>query len=233
MEVAELAALLAASEVTIRRDLDQLALTGVLRRVHGGAVSTLLRGEGQPYAMREPDAAAVKARMAAAAQALLVQGEAVVLDSGTTGEAVARALRPRRLTVMPFSIQAIAALAGAPEITLHLPGGTVRPEEGSVVGPLAESALRDLRFDTAIISCCAASAGDGLLAYDLQDAAVKRGMIASSRRVIAVAEGAKFRRSAMAVICALDTLDVLITDAAAPPEALEELRAAGVEVIVV
>lgn len=233
VEVSHLAETFATSEVTIRRDLDHLARVGVLRRVHGGAESALLRGEGMPFVMRELDAATIKAHMATAVSELLVDGEAVALDSGTSGEAVARALTSRRLTIMPFSLQAIAVLAGSGSVSLLLPGGSVRAEEGAIVGPLAEAALTSLRFDTAIISPCAASVADGLMAFDLQDAAIKRGMIAAARRVVLVAEGAKFSRSAMAIICPLERIDILVTDESAPIAVLDAVREAGGVVVTV
>ncbi|MFZ4894875.1 DeoR/GlpR family DNA-binding transcription regulator [Plantibacter sp. Mn2098] len=233
VDVAALALELNTSEVTIRRDLDQLAQVGVLRRVRGGAVNLMMRGEGLPFAMRGLDASAVKERMAAAVGALVADGEAVTIDSGTTGTAVAKELASRRLTVMPFSVQAITNLAGSTTVTLILPGGTVRPDEGSIVGPLAEASLRSLRFDTAVLTCCGLSTADGIMAYDLQDAAAKQAMIGAARRVIAVAEGAKFSRSAMAVVCELSAIDVLVTDDSAPQTALDEMRAQGIEVVVV
>ncbi|MCO4253237.1 DeoR/GlpR family DNA-binding transcription regulator [Pseudarthrobacter raffinosi] len=231
--VAELAGELGISGVTIRRDLEELAETGVLRRVRGGAVSVLTRGEGLPFAMREMDSAEVKDHMAVAVAALIKDGEAVAVDSGTTGAAVARRLHHRRLTVAPFSIQALAQLAGSTSVNLVLPGGSVRVAEGSFIGPLAEASLQSLRFDTAILTCCGASLEDGIMAHDLQDAAVKRAMIAAARRVVLVAEGAKFSRSAMAVVCPLSSIDVLVTDDSSPHELRQRLHHDGVEVIVV
>ncbi|MGG7463134.1 MULTISPECIES: DeoR/GlpR family DNA-binding transcription regulator [unclassified Plantibacter] len=233
VDVAVLADELDTSEVTIRRDLDHLAQVGVLRRIRGGAVNLMMRGEGLPFAMRGLDASSVKERIAAAVSELIQDGEAVTVDSGTSGAAVARELASRRLTVMPFSVQAIANLSGSTSVTLILPGGTVRADEGSIVGPLAEASLRSLRFDTAVLSCCGLSAIDGVMAYDLQDAAAKQAMIGSARRVITVAEGAKFGRSAMAVVCDPSAIDILVTDDSAPEDALAELRAQGVDVVTV
>jgi DeoR/GlpR family transcriptional regulator of sugar metabolism len=231
VKVPSLALELETSEVTIRRDLDQLAQAGVLRRVRGGAVSVLMRGEGLPYTMRELDSAAEKERMAVAVGALIQDGEAITIDSGTTGAAVARELAGRRLTIMPFSVQAIAALVGSASVNLVLPGGTVLPDEGSIVGPMVDASLRSLRFDTAILTCCGVSEEDGVTAHDLQDAAAKSAMIGAARRVILVAEGAKFSHSAMAVVCELSSIDVLVTDESAPAGVLDQLRADGMDVI--
>jgi DeoR/GlpR family transcriptional regulator of sugar metabolism len=232
VDVSDVASAFSVSEVTVRRDLDQLARDGIVRRVRGGAVSVRMRGEGLPYVMRRLEYAAAKERIGVAAAALVVDGEAVCVDSGTTAVEVAKQLAARRLTVMPFSIQALQALAGSSTVRIVLPGGSVDPEEGSIVGPLVEQSLRGLRFDTIFLSCCGASIDDGITAHDLEDAASKRAMIGAGRRIVLVAEGAKFARSAMSVICGLRDVDVVVTDDTAPVEVLDELRSAGVQVII-
>ena len=231
VEVPALAERLGISAITIRRDLDQLAEAGALRRVRGGAVTNTLRGEGLPFEVRAVDDSALKARLARAAADLIADGEAVAIDSGTTGAAAATALADRRITAMPFSVQGIAALAAGPNVTLLLPGGAVRRPEGTIVGPLALQTLTGLRFDTTVLTCCAAAPLVGITAYDLDDAAVKRALRAAAQRTILIVEGAKFTRSAMAVVCRLDEVDVLITDDSAPAEALADLTRAGVRVI--
>ena len=150
--------------------------------------------------------------------ALIADRESVVLDSGTTCLEAARALRERPLTVMPLSLHAANALVGAPSLKLLLPGGEPRPGELAVTGPLAEASLAALRFDTAVIGCCGLTPGDGVTAYDLADAAIKRAAIASARRVIAVADAAKLSRTALAFVAAASSLDILVTDTDAPDE---------------
>ncbi len=228
--VAALAARLATSEVTIRRDLDQLAAAGVLRRIRGGATSLMMRGEERPFAMRGIEATVAKDRIGRSVAGLIRDGEAVVLDSGTTGLAAARALAPQRLTVMPLSLQAAVILAASPSISLLLPGGTVRFGEQSLVGPLAEAGLAGLRFDTAILTCCGFSPDVGVTAYDLQDAAVKRTAISAAARTILILDSSKFGRTAMAVVCPTTAIDIVITDTAAPDAAIRRLRELGTEV---
>jgi DeoR/GlpR family transcriptional regulator of sugar metabolism len=228
--VAELAELTGASEMTIRRDLEALADQGVLERYRGGARSLLLRGEEPPFALREQEGLEVKRRIAAEVAGLISDGESVLLDSGTTCLEVARALEDRRLTVLPLSLQAVNALSGAPRLTLLVPGGRPRPGELALTGPLTTASLAALRFDTAVIGCCGLTAADGLTAYDLDDAAVKRAAIASSRRVIAVADAAKLSRTALAFVAPATALHAVVTDGAAPDEETDALAAAGVTV---
>ncbi|MCP9962921.1 DeoR family transcriptional regulator [Streptomyces somaliensis] len=90
--VAELARSTKTSEMTIRRDLELLESRGALRRVHGGAVSTLLSGVEPPYAVRAMVGGDAKARLADEVVRLLNDGETVALDTGTTAVAIARAM---------------------------------------------------------------------------------------------------------------------------------------------
>ncbi|MEU5731876.1 DeoR/GlpR family DNA-binding transcription regulator [Streptomyces antimycoticus] len=226
--VQELAELTGASEMTIRRDLDTLAAQGVLERVRGGARTLLLRGEGPPFALRAHEAVEAKRRIAAEICALLVDGESVLLDSGTTCLEVARLLRERPVTVMPLSLQAIHLLAETPDhATLVVPGGQPRAAEGALTGPLTLASLAALRFDTAVIGCCGLTAADGLTAYDLDDAAVKKAGIASARRVIAAADGSKLGHTAYAHVGPAALLHTLVTDTTAAAEEVTALEAGG------
>ncbi|WP_405148354.1 DeoR/GlpR family DNA-binding transcription regulator [Sphaerisporangium sp. NBC_01403] len=230
VSVAELAAEHGVSEMTIRRDLDELAQQGVVRRIRGGAQSLLLRGEEPPFGVREHEAPEAKRRIAAEVARLLADGEAVVLDGGTTALAVAREIHDRRLTVLPLSVQSIQALSDAPRVRLVLPGGEVRHGELNITGPLAVSTIGSLRFDTAVIGCCGLSAEHGLTAHDLSEVAVKQAAIGSARRVIVAADSSKFRQTAFATVCPPGRVDVLVTDAAIPRDQHEALTAAGVTV---
>ncbi|MGY5124960.1 DeoR/GlpR family DNA-binding transcription regulator [Streptomyces nigrescens] len=230
LSVAELAGLTGASEMTIRRDLELLSGQGVLERYRGGARSLLLRGEEPPFTLRAQEGLEAKRRLAAEVAELIADGESVVIDSGTTCLEVARALAHRRLTVMPLSLHAVNALTGGPHLQLLLPGGAPRPVELALTGPLAEASLGALRFDTAVLGCCGLNTANGLTAYDLADAAVKRAAIASARRVIAVAEAAKFTRTALAHVTGVSALDAVVTEESAPAEELEALAAAQVTV---
>lgn len=143
---------------------------------------------------------------------------------------MARALEHRRLTVMPLSLHAVNALTGLPLLTLLVPGGKPRPGELALTGPLTVASLAALRFDTAVIGCCGLTAADGLTAYDLDDAAVKRAAIASARRVIAVTEAAKLSRTALAFVAPASAIHAVVTDETAEDDHIDALAEAGVVV---
>jgi DeoR/GlpR family transcriptional regulator of sugar metabolism len=224
--VGRLAELTGTSEMTVRRDLEQLADQGMLERYRGGARSLSLRGEAPPFAVRLQEGQDGKRRIARAVADLIADGEAVVLDSGTTCLEVARLLTARRLTVMPLSLHTANTLAGAPQLRLLLPGGEPRTDELALTGPLAEASLAALRFDTAILGCCGLTAA-GLTAYDLADAAIKRAIIASAHRIIAVADPAKLSRTTLAFVTPVSTLTMVVTTNDADEEHTTALAAAG------
>jgi DeoR/GlpR family transcriptional regulator of sugar metabolism len=131
---------------------------------------------------------------------------------------------------MPLSLHAANALAGSTPVRLILPGGEARPGELAMVGPLALAGIAALRFDTVVLGCCGVSPEGHVMAHDLGDAAVKQALLASARRSVLAVDGAKFGRSALAVVCQLTAVDVLVTDDSAPEPAVAALQAAGVQV---
>lgn len=233
VSVSDLSSETGVSEMTIRRDLEALEQTGALSRVHGGAVPAQSQSYEPPFAVRSRRNVEAKQRIGRAAAALLNDGETVILDAGTTTLEIARALRGRRnLRILALSLHIAEVLADEPGLTVMVAGGIARAGERSLIGSLAERAFQDLSFDTLFLTVGGVDVRHGLTEYNLDDAAVKRAAFASSRRRIAVADASKLGKVAFARISAIDELDVLITDTSAPDELLDQIRSAGVEVIV-
>jgi DeoR/GlpR family transcriptional regulator of sugar metabolism len=236
VSVEELTLACDASGATIRRDLELLASHGVLRRIHGGARSLIAGGENPGYGQRELEDQAVKVRIAAAVAGLLEDREHVWLDSGTTATKIARVLRGREMTLMPMSMRSLTTVTdGDPHAgqrpALLLPGGSLVPGELCFRGPLAEANIRSLRFDTAVVTPCALNFRDGLLAHDLEDAAVKRAGLESAGRVIVACAGAKWNATALALVAPLDTVNVIVTDKDLSADELAHLNKLSVEVV--
>src|ERR1700729_1597531 len=115
VDVATAAAEFGTAELTIRRDLDVLVERGVARRVRGGAVNLLMRGEELPFAMRAIEAAGSKRRIAEAGAGLIADGEAVALDSGTTVTETGRALAPAGIRALRFDTVVLGCCGVSPE----------------------------------------------------------------------------------------------------------------------
>jgi DeoR/GlpR family transcriptional regulator of sugar metabolism len=114
---------------------------------------------------------------------------------------------------------------------LLLPGGSLVPGELCFRGPLAEANIRSLRFDTAVVTPCALNLKDGLLAHDLEDAAVKRAGLESAARVIVACAGSKWNANAMALVAPLESVAVIVTDKDLSAEELAHLNKLSVEVV--
>lgn len=237
VRVADLAAELGTSEVTIRSDLAALEAAGHLRRVHGGAVPRLVHRAEQAFDALDEQAMAVRAPIGRAAAALVASGEAVILDVGTTTAAVARSLVARPdlddLTVFTNGLRIALELEAAhPRFTTVVTGGTVRPLQHSLVNPLGEEVLSTITANVAIVGCNGVDVDGGITNMNLPEAEIKRRMLASVRRRVVVADGSKLGRVELVRICAVNDIDVVVTDASAEESVVAALEAQGVEVVV-
>ncbi len=220
---------------TVRRDLAVLERAGVLRRVHGGAVPVgALTLVETALAERHTTRAEAKRKIAAAALDLLPgSGGSVLLDGGSTTAALADVLpADRSLFVATNSVPIAARLAGAPGVTLHVLGGRVRGITQSAVGETPVRALAELRVDVAFLGTNGITADHGLTTPDEAEASVKRAMVRAGQQVVVLADSSKLGREHLVRFASLDDVDVVVTDGAAEPRVLDELDAAGVEVVV-
>ena len=235
--VAELATQLQVSEMTVRRDLQELEKAGLLRRVHGGATRSLGRAWEPPFRLRAGQSQDVKDRIAAVAAEFLHDGDAVGLDVGSTVLQLVPHLATRsNLTVVTASLrlasEVAARVALEQDLRLVLAGGVVRSEELSMTGQLAMETLGRIRLDTAFLGVGGMDPREGATEYNLEDAEVKRALIAVSQRVIVLADSSKLGTVCFASVAPLDAVDVVVTDAAADEAVVEQLRDAGVDVVV-
>jgi DeoR/GlpR family transcriptional regulator of sugar metabolism len=226
--VVELAQRFAVSEMTVRRDLAQLALEGRLRRVHGGAVS---EREEPPFEQIAVERLSEKGRIGRAAAGLVASGQTVMVDIGTTTLQLARHLHGRKLTVVTSSLAVIEELLPERGIELVVLGGVVRRNYRSLVGVLAEDALRQLSCDVSFLG--ASGIGEDLSVMDttMVEVPIKRGMIAAAKRTVLLVDAAKFAMHGSMRVCNAADFDTVVTDAAPSTPQVAALREAGVEVV--
>ncbi|MGD0697937.1 MAG: transcriptional repressor AgaR [Terriglobia bacterium] len=232
--VKNLAARFGTSEVTIRQDLEVLHGRGLVQRTHGGALpirtAALLDPSLQEKARLHRKE---KHRIAAAAARLVKEGQSVVLDSGSTTTAVARALRHfRQLSVITNAVNIAAELAGT-DVEVILTGGTLRENSFSLVGPLAEETLHRLSADLLFLGVDGFDVHRGLTTPNLLEAKVNRVMMEIARRTVAVCDSSKFGRQSLSLIAPPSAVQQIITDRKISKSDLRALREAGVEVILV
>ena len=228
----EIAEEVGVSDMTIRRDVERLEREQLLQRVHGGAVVSGRRSFEPPFSIRLRENVDQKRQIARTAASLISPGDKVVLDSGTTSVAVADAMRGTPgLTVLAMSLWVAVALADEGDMEV-LCSGAIRAGERSLTGDLAAAALQSLHFDIAFLTSPGISLGEGLTEYNLEDARVKKSIIAATARSVVVADSSKLGVVAFANVAHLDEIDTLITDDRADPDTVQELEAAGVEVLI-
>lgn len=236
VSVGDLTARFGVTDASIRRDLILLEGAGRLRRVHGGAVSLAAKLAAGVFASKLLLHREEKARIAAAAARLVLPGEIVLFDSGTTVAQVAAqmpaALRaPNAITVVTYSLPVVDEIGGWDAPHLVVVGGLYLPEYRAFVGPGTIDGLRALTADTIFLGCDGLTPEAGLTTPHVLVAEVGAVATSRSRRVVAVADSSKLGRQGFTTIVPLSQVHVLITDSGADPRRVAEIRATGVEVI--
>jgi DeoR family transcriptional regulator of aga operon len=232
--VVDLARQFRTSQVTIRKDLDALQADGRIQRSHGGALPAR-DGALEDPTLREKEKLHRKEKLqiAAAAAGMVHEGQVVILDSGTTTTAIARALRKfENLTIITNAVNIAAELSGS-SLEVILTGGTLRKNSFSLVGPIAEETLRRLNADILFLGVDGFDVHHGLTTPNLLEAKVNRAMMDVSRVVVAVCDSSKFGRRSLSSIAPPSGVHHLITDKGIPKPDLAALKKSGVQVTLV
>lgn len=227
---------------TIRRDLAQLEGQGVLRRVHGGAVSAARSSRTEEsVAQRLGLNAAAKERIATLAMTLLPTtfSGAIAVDAGTTTGLLAERIaswqpesRSQSLVVITNSILIAGTVSANPDVEVQLLGGRLRGITGAAVGSSTLSQLSRIRPDIAFLGANGVHARFGLSTPDEDESAVKNALAVGSRRAVALVDASKLGEESLVRFAELADIDTMITDAAPSTDLSDALAAAEVEVMV-
>ena len=231
----ELAERFEISPVTIRTDLKALADAGAIVRTHGGAIAHR-DGEDVPIDVKEGLNHGEKVRIAAAAAAMIRDGETLLIDSGSTTNEIARrivGLPLSGINVITNALNVATTLAAAPHVRLVMLGGVLRPNSFSLSGPQAETALAGLTADRLFLGVDSLDPEIGLMTPHVHEAQLNAQMIRAARHVVAVADSSKLLRRNLSVIAKVEQIHTLITDEAANPDIVANLRHRGLEVVLV
>ncbi|WP_406696608.1 DeoR/GlpR family DNA-binding transcription regulator [Singulisphaera sp. Ch08] len=225
----ELVKSLGVSESTVRRDLENLDLTGAIKRTHGGAV---FQGELRTLPALEDrvtTAATEKQVIGRAAALLFEDGDTVLLDGGTTTLEVARSLLGRSLQIVTNSLPIAQLVASCPSIDLILIGGYVYPRTGVALGPLAIATMQGIRVRKAVLGAGGIVA-EGIYNSNLLLVETERQMMSCGQEVIIVADHSKFGRLALARLCGLEEVQHLVVDSGLEDEDRAMVERAGVTI---
>lgn len=234
VRVSELAPQLGVSDVTVRSDLAALERQGSLQRIHGGAIRPADGSRQTPFQDRLGRNGRLKRWLGRRAAAMVNDGERVFIDSSTTTFAVLAGLQERSgLTVVTNGIDAARSASENPRNRVILIGGQLRPGRASLVGSGSEASVRGWGFDKAFVSCSGFNFEDGFLEEGPEEAAVKRAVVASADRVVALVDSTKLATAdGVKAFASLHDVDQLLIDELTPPEHIDRLLASGVDVAV-
>ena len=215
---------------TIRRDLGDLAEAGLVDRVHGGAVPRMgMVNLG--YEARRRLHSDAKAAIGAACAAAIPDNSSLILNIGTTTEAVAQALlQHSNITVITNTMNVANILAANPGCEIMVAGGALRRSDGGLVGELATQFIEQFKVDYAVIGSSALDLDGDLLDYDLAEVRVSRAILRQARQSFLVTDHSKLGRSAPARIASLSEINTFFTDLPLPAPLMERCAEWGTEV---
>jgi len=228
LTVIELAQRFKVSEMTIRRDLKNLAALGLIQREHGRAIyppvpmDTLLM-------MSMGEAEREKARIGHLAATLVSEGDSIILDAGTTTLAVAQALNTK-CTVITNSLPIASVLGNRDGITILMTGGEVRNGTFALVGPMTRSVFKGFNADKLFLGATGVNLERGLSTANMLESEVKQAMLKVAKEVILVAHSAKIGQVSFHTFAQWDRVHILVTDSELPASVRQELESMGVKV---
>jgi len=231
--ITELAEAVQVSDMTVRRDIEQLTSDGLVRRVHGG-VTVLTQEVLNPsdFTARATEMASAKQAVAKVALSFVTPGSIICIDSGTTALELARILPINRgLTVVTHSVPVINALMSKPGTRVRVIGGDLHPETQDFAGDATIGAIHGQKFDVLFLASGGVTARGVYCASD-HEALVKRALIEAAQRIILIADSAKFEGPAKVRVCGLEAVNHAIVDDGISEENMDLLRGAGVPLTV-
>ena len=218
---------------TVRRDVRFLSDAGLLERFHGGVRIPGSTTENIAYRQRQALASEQKARIARAVAKRIPNGCSLIMNIGTTIEAVAHELRHHKgLRIITNNLNIAAVMSTNSDCEVIVAGGVVRASDQGIVGEATVDFIRQFKVDIGLIGISGIESDGTLRDYDFREVKVARSIIEKSREIWLAADLSKFNRPAMVELGHLRDIDVLFTDAEPPAPFAELLNKAEVSCVV-
>jgi DeoR/GlpR family transcriptional regulator of sugar metabolism len=227
----ELAALLGVSLATIRRDLETMESLGMLKRNHGGATESDSADE-LPFQSKVKAFQEEKRRIGAAIAARIPPDAVIGCTGGTTVVSVMKALKGKRLTVITNAVNVAMELAPFDTVQVIVTGGCLRPRSYELIGQVADRTAGEFHFNIALLGVDGISIDHGISTYAIEEAHTAALYIKQADEVWVAADHSKIGKIAPALIAPIAKVTRLVTDGEIEDEALRELQAAGLEVVI-
>lgn len=240
VRVSELTQRLGVSDMTIRRDLEVLARSGLIEKVHGGAVLPGVPSSHEPgFEVKSGLELPAKGAISRAAAELVQPGSAIGLSAGTTTFAMAKLLiSVPELTIVTNSVRVVNLFGDGQVGTARSPGtsvvltGGVRTPSDALVGPIADLTIRSLHLDMLFLGCHGIDPVAGLTTPNLAEAETNRAFVRAARKVTVVADHTKWGIVGLSSFASLDEVDTLITDAGLAEDARILMEDRAIELII-
>ena len=221
----------AVSPATIRNDLRELELAGLLKRTHGGAMSNKKASFELNSYQKEVENVDKKAVIALAAVECVQDGDIIAIDTGTTTlEFVKLLVGKKNLTVVTNDIKIALHLEENSDLDVILTGGAVRRSFHSTIGLIALNSLKELSVDKSFIASNGVSVSRGVTTPNIEQAQVKEKLVEFADEVILLVDSTKLGKASFARFADLKQVDLIITDDEAPPDMVADIRNIGVSV---
>lgn len=218
---------------TVRRDVNLLAEAGLLSRFHGGVRIESSTIENIAYRKRQGLHAQAKQRIAQAVADAVPDGCSLILNIGTTTEAIARALMHHRgLRVITNNLHVADILSDNPDCEVIVAGGVVRSRDRGIIGEATIDFIRQFKVDIGLIGISGIEADGTLRDYDFREVRVARCIIEQSREVWLAADSSKFQRQAMVELAHISQIDRFFTDANPQEPLAQVLQESGVRCVI-
>ena len=215
--VSDLADSLNVSEMTIRRDLDKLESEGHIRRTHGGAITEARTQIELDYKARQRRQAQAKEKIGKLASNLVVNGQSIFIDAGTTTLAMAKHLRTlKSVKVVTNSLPVQVELMDNRNVEVILTGGHVLTHTMSLIGTLAQENIANMRFDWAFLGTGGIDIKRGLTHSTMEEIPIKKVAAESATKVAVLATHSKFGYNALSLFMPIDKVDTIITNQPIP-----------------
>lgn len=232
--VKELSEILNVTEATLRTDLNTLEQERLVQRTHGGAILQDYARSEYSFSVREKKNREEKMAIGNKAAELVEDGQSILLDASSTALEMARSLKKRqiRITVITNGIYTAMELRENPEITVILIGGVLRVGSIALEGTLGSNILNQINVDTMFTSASGFTYEDGLTDFNVYEVELKKAMVASSSRVVALLDHSKLGKSSLASFASTRQIETLITDNKTLGGTIDRLKQMKINVII-
>lgn len=232
VQVNELAIEFNVSESTIRRDLREMELKGLLSRTHGGATDVSRMNYEMSFKEKEIENSIEKQSIGEIGAALIQDGDSVILDAGTTTLEIAKRITAKNITIITNSLDIALELSNKENVELIVAGGSLRQTTRAMVGKLTEDVFLNFKVDKAFVGVNGITLKDGFTTPNFIESHSKKAMIEVANKTIIVADSSKFNKVCFSKICNFKDVSSIITSNKLDKKIVREFEELGIEMIV-